>query len=100
MFIMSGEQESDRTNQQEKDQKKHYEIFVVDIKEEWIQPQVLASDIMKKANPIIDPANFVLEALDKRNGKQVAEFKANEIVDLSLKDRKFFRITPGGGGFS
>lgn len=82
-----------------KEGKNNFEIFVGDIKEEWSQSQVLASDIMKKAGTV-DVTNFILEALDHRNGKAVAEFKPNEIVDLTLKDRKFFRITPGGGGFS
>lgn len=82
-----------------KEEKHNFEIFVGDIKEDWSQSQVLASDIMKKAGTV-DVTNFILEALDRRNGKAVAEFKPNEIVDLTLKDRKFFRITPGGGGFS
>lgn len=76
-----------------------HEIFVGDFREEWRQNQVLASDIMKEAGTT-DTTNVVLEALDRRNGKAVAEFKPNELVDLTLKDRKFFRITPGGGGFS
>lgn len=84
---------------QNKEGKHNFEIFVGDIKEDWSQSQVLASDIMKKAGTV-DVTNFILEALDRPNGKAVAEFKPNEIVDLALKDRKFFRITPGGGGFS
>ena len=28
------------------------------------------------------------------------DFNPGDKVDLTLKDRKFFRITPGGGGFS
>jgi hypothetical protein len=81
------------------DSEAEHEIFVGDIKEEWHQNEVLASEIMTKAGTT-DPSNFVLEALDKRNGKAVQEFKPGEVVNLTLKDRKFFRITPGGGGFS
>lgn len=80
-------------------EKEVHEIFVGDFREEWRQNQVLASDIMKEAGTT-DTTNVVLEALDRKNGKAVAEFKPNELVDLTLKDRKFFRITPGGGGFS
>jgi hypothetical protein len=76
-----------------------YEIFVGDIREEWRQDHVLASEIMVKAG-VNEVASFILEALDRRNGKAVAEFKPTDLVDLALKDRKFFRITPGGGGFS
>ena len=79
--------------------KKVFEIFVGEIKEEWEQEKVLASGILQNAG-ISDYTNFILEALDRKNGKAVAEFKPSEIVDLSLKDRKFFRATPGGGGFS
>lgn len=76
-----------------------HEIFVGDIPEEWRQNEVLASEIMKKAGTA-DTTEFVLEALDRRDGKEVQEFKPGEVVNLTLKDRKFFRITPGGGGFS
>lgn len=76
-----------------------FEIFVGDIREEYHESQILASEIMKKAGTS-DVNNYVLEALDKPNGKAVAEFKPAEVVDLALKDRKFFRITPGGGGYS
>lgn len=76
-----------------------FEIFVGDIKEEWKQNQVLASEIMTKAGTT-DVTNFILEALDRKNGTAVFDFKPTDPVDLTLKDRKFFRITPGGGGFS
>ena len=76
-----------------------YEIFVGDIREEWSQNQVLASEIMNKAGTT-DATNFILEALDRKNGTAVFDFKPTDLVDLALKDRKFFRITPGGGGFS
>lgn len=76
-----------------------YEIFVGDIREEWDHDRVLASEIMIKAGTA-DVANFILEALDRKNGTAIFEFKPTESVDLALKDRKFFRITPGGGGFS
>ncbi|OLC33200.1 MAG: hypothetical protein AUH84_07350 [Thaumarchaeota archaeon 13_1_40CM_4_38_7] len=96
---MSKEHDIDTEKQNTKDEKNHFEIFVGDIKEEWSQSQVLASDIIKKAGTE-DVTTVILEALDHRNGKAVAEFKPNEMVDLTLRDRKFFRITPGGGGFS
>jgi hypothetical protein len=76
-----------------------FEIFVSDIREEWNQSQVLASGIMSKAGTT-DVTNFILEALDRKNGSAVFDFKPTDLVDLTLKDRKFFRITPGGGGFS
>ncbi len=81
------------------DTERVHEIFVGEVREEWRQNQVLASEIIIKAGTT-DTSNVVLEALDRPNGKAVAEFKPNEVVDLTLKDRKFFRITPGGGGFS
>jgi hypothetical protein len=81
------------------DKEKVFEIFVGDKKEEWRQDKVLASEILQHAG-IGDFSNFILEALDHENGVAVAEFKPSEIVDLTLKDRKFFRATPGGGGFS
>lgn len=96
---MSEQHDKPNAEEQSKDGKKNFEIFVGDIKEEWSQSQVLASDIMKKAGTE-DVSAFILEALDRRNGRAIAEFKPNEMVDLTLKDRKFFRITPGGGGFS
>jgi hypothetical protein len=89
---------SDSVKTETKPEHEH-EIFVGDIREEWRQNQVLASEIMVKAG-VNDVTSFILEALDKRNGKAVAEFKPTDLVDLTLKDRKFFRITPGGGGFS
>jgi len=76
----------------------HHEIFVNAVKEEWDQNQVLASDIMRKAGGPVD--NSILEALDRPNGKAVKDFNPGDTVDLTLKERKFFRITPGGGGFS
>jgi hypothetical protein len=79
--------------------KRTFEIFVGDIREEWDQEKVLTSGILDGAG-IKDYTNFILEALDHKNGVAVAEFKPTEVVDLSLKDRKFFRATPGGGGFS
>jgi hypothetical protein len=76
----------------------HHEIFANGVKEEWEQNQVLASDIMRKAGGPVD--NSILEALDRPNGKAVQDFNPGDTVDLTVKDRKFFRITPGGGGFS
>lgn len=77
----------------------HHEIFVGDIREEWNQNEVLASDIMGKAG-VTNTAGLVLEALNKKNGNAVAEFKPTDKVNLDLPERKFFRITAGGGGFS
>ena len=76
----------------------HHEIFVNSVKEEWDQNQVLASDIMKKAGGPVD--NAILEALERPDGKAVQDFSPKDTVDLTEKDRKFFRITAGGGGFS
>ncbi len=76
-----------------------HEIFVGEIREEWRQDKVLASEIMAGAGTT-DPTGFILEALERRNGKAVQDFNPGDTVDLTLKDRKFFRITPGGGGFS
>ncbi len=76
-----------------------FEIFVGDFREEWKQEKVLASEILQRAG-YKDYSSFILEALDHKNGKAVAEFKPTETIDLTLKDRKFFRATPGGGGFS
>jgi hypothetical protein len=76
----------------------NHEIFVNGVREEWDQNQVLASDIMKTAGGPVD--NAILEALDRPNGKSVQDFNPGDNVDLTVKDRKFFRITPGGGGFS
>ncbi len=63
------------------------------------QNEVLASEIMQKAG-VTTIDGFILEALDHKNGKAVQDFNPGDKVDLTLKDRKFFRITPGGGGFS
>ena len=73
-------------------------IFVNTVKEEWDQSRVLASDIMKEAGGPVD--NAILEALDRQNGKAIQDFNPGQTVDLSERDRKFFRITAGGGGFS
>lgn len=91
--------ESENQNKHDHGHGHMYVIFVGDIREEWRQDNVLASDIMAKAD-VADPTGFILEALDRKNGKAVAEFQPNEMVNLTDKDRKFFRITPGGGGFS
>lgn len=74
-------------------------IFVGDIEEKWDEPTVEAKRIMEKAG-VTEPDKFVLEALDHKGGDPVAEFNASDPVDLSAKDRKFFRVTPGGGGRS
>lgn len=77
----------------------HHEIFVGDVKETWSQDEVLASEIMQKAG-VSNTTGFILEALDRPNGKAVQDFNPGDKVSLTLKDRKFFRVTPGGGGFS
>lgn len=77
-------------------------IFVGTIQEKWKEDSVKASDIMKQAG-VSNPNNFVLEALDHKGGDPVAEFGPDQFVDLSggeEKQRKFFRVTPGGGGRS
>ena len=81
------------------DSSSHHEIFVGEVKEVWDQNEVLASQIMQKAG-VTSIDGFILEALDHQNGKAVQDFNPGDKVDLTLKDRKFFRITPGGGGFS
>jgi len=74
-------------------------IFVGDVEEVWDQDEVLASDIMAKAG-VTNPSGLVLEALNRKDGNAVAEFKPTDKVNLDLPERKFFRITAGGGGFS
>jgi len=76
-----------------------FEIFVGDIKEEWDHEMVPAEDIMRRAG-FSDPQNYVLEALNRKKGEPVAEFQSNAVVNLAEPDRKFFRVTPGGGGRS
>ena len=76
-----------------------FEIFVGEIREEWGQPEVLARDIMAKAGRT-SPQGYVLEALERKNGPMVKEFTPDQTVDLREPDRKFFRITAGGGGYS
>jgi len=60
---------------------------------------VIAEKIMHDAG-VSEPEKFILEALDHKGGKPVAEFTSNDSVDLAARDRKFFRVTPGGGGRS
>ena len=74
-------------------------IFVGEIEEKWQQDSAKASEIMQKAG-VPDPSNFVLEALNHKGGDPVAEFQSGDTVHFEHKDRKFFRITPGGGGRS
>jgi len=80
-------------------ERREFEIFVGDIKEDWDQEMVLAGDIMKRAG-FSDPQNYVLEALDQKKGAPVAEFQSSDVVNLAEPHRKFFRVTPGGGGRS
>ena len=79
--------------------KREFVIFVGAIEEKWDREDAPVDEIMRLAG-VTDPKGQLLEALDGKNGTPVKEFKPGEIVDLSVPDRKFFRITPGGGGFS
>ena len=90
-----------QSSQQQGDNQIHQEhvIFVGDIQEKWLQSSVTAKQILQKAG-VQNPHQFVLEALNHRGGIPVAEFGENDIVNLDDQDRKFFRITPGGGGRS
>lgn len=74
-------------------------IFVGDLQEKWDESTVSAKQIMERAG-VTEPDKFVLEALDHKGGDPVAEFNSTDSVDLSANDRKFFRVTPGGGGRS
>lgn len=74
-------------------------IFVGDIQEKWNESAAPADQIMRQAG-VTEPTQFVLEALDHKGGTPVAEFNSTDSVDLTAKDRKFFRVTPGGGGRS
>jgi hypothetical protein len=87
------------TIKQDSNEKRHYEIFVADIKEIWDRAIVVAKGIIERAG-FSDAHKYVLEALDRPGGKPVAEFEPNAPVDLADKERKFFRVTPGGGGRS
>lgn len=85
--------------QSDKETARMFVIFVGDIEEKWDESAVTAKQIMERAG-VTEPDKFVLEALDRKGGDAVAEFNSNDPVDLSAKDRKFFRVTPGGGGRS
>lgn len=86
------------TEKREIDEKR-YEIFVGEIRETWNHPQVSAKEIIERAG-YSEPQKYVLEALDRPAGRPVAEFEPDATVDLAERDRKFFRVTPGGGGRS
>jgi len=87
-------------NQAEQDASREvFVIFVGDIQEKWRQANVSAERIMLEAG-VSEPEKFILEALDHKGGKPVAEFTSSDSVDLEAKERKFFRVTPGGGGRS
>ena len=74
-------------------------IFVGDIEEKWREAIVTAEQIMRGAG-VSEPAKFILEALNHKGGTPVAEFGPQDPVDLNARDRRFFRVTPGGGGRS
>ena len=78
---------------------RQFPIFVGDIKEDWGQSMVSAAEIMKLAG-FADPQNYVLEALNGKRGDPIAEFQSTATVNLAEEHRKFFRVTPGGGGRS
>ena len=78
---------------------KVFVIFVGDIEEKWHEGNVIAERIMREAG-VSEPEKFILEALERKVGNPVTEFTSTQPVDLEAKDRKFFRITPGGGGRS
>jgi hypothetical protein len=85
--------------QPDKETSRVFVIFVGDIQEKWNESAVTAKQIMERAG-VTEPDKFILEALNRKGGDPVAEFNSNDPVDLSAEDRKFFRVTPGGGGRS
>jgi len=90
---------ANQLNSVEREDKEVHVIFVGEIEEKWSEDEVKASEIMMKAG-VSDPSKFILEALDRKGGDPVAEFDPDQPVNLEAKDRKFFRVTPGGGGRS
>jgi hypothetical protein len=102
MQFEQGEDMDTNTQQQETGKDASHGLFVIfvgDIQEKWDLSTVPAKEIMEKAG-VTEIDKFVLEALNHKGGDPVAEFNSNDPVDLSVKDRKFFRVTPGGGGRS
>jgi hypothetical protein len=93
--------ETQTADQKDRNESGHdmHVIFVGDIQEKWREPVVTAKQIMEEAG-ITTADQFVLEALTQKGGTPVAEFNAADNVDLTVEHRKFFRVTPGGGGRS
>ena len=89
----------DRNEAQKVASREVFVIFVGDIEEKWRDATITADRIMREAG-VSNPEKFILEALDNKGGNPVAEFTSADSVNLADKDRKFFRITPGGGGRS
>lgn len=79
--------------------RERFVVFVNDVEETWDRPEVLAKLMMERAGKK-ETQGFVLEALTGKGGQMVKEFQPDQIVDLREPDRKFFRIVPGGGGYS
>jgi hypothetical protein len=90
---------TEQQSQQHGQEHRTFVIFVGDIQEKWEQSTVPAKSIISEAG-FTEPDKFVLEALSDNGGKPVAEFNPSDIVTLGEKERKFFRVTPGGGGRS
>ncbi len=80
-------------------EKKSYSIYVGDVQQKWGTSSITAQNIIREAG-IAPSDQFILEALDKHNGSAIKEYTPDQLVDLKEEDRKFFRIIPGGGGYS
>lgn len=79
--------------------KKHFNIHIGTVKLTFDHAIVSAREILEGGGA--KPAEeFTLEALDRPGGKPVAEFGADDKVNLAEKDRDVFRAVPRGGGRS
>ena len=74
-------------------------IFVNDVKQDWTEDQVQARRIIERAGKS-PPEQYLLEELDHQHGKSIRDYQPNETVNIGRPGVEFFRITPGGGGFS
>ena len=79
--------------------RERFVVFVNDVEETWDRSEVLAKLMMERAGRT-NTQGYVLEALDHKGGSMVKEFQPDQVVDLREPDRRFFRIVPGGGGYS